>query len=108
MARHRRRTQRNLSANRHLYRLNAFRPELFDGGFCNFQGSFIPFAGTKAERLRAGDPRLSLEERYPTRDAYVAAIRAASDKLVAMRMMLAEDRDRVLAEADAKGVRNGP
>ena len=87
---------------------NAFRPELFDGGFCNFQGSFIPFAATRAERMEAGDPRPSLEERYPTKDAYVAAVRDASDKLVAARMMLAEDRARLIAEAEVNGVRNGP
>lgn len=31
---------------------------------CGPNGSFIPFAETKAEREAAGDPRLSLEERY--------------------------------------------
>ncbi len=87
---------------------NAFRPDLFDGGFCNFQGSFIPFAATKAEREAAGDPRLSLEERYPTKDAYVASVKSASDKLVAQRMMLAADAARVVAEAEADGVRSGP
>ncbi len=87
---------------------NAFRPELFDGGFCNFQGSFIPFAGTKAEREAAGDPRPSLEERYPDKAAYVAAVRGASDKLVAGRMMLAADRDRIVGEAEREGVRSGP
>ena len=87
---------------------NAFRPDLFDGGFCNFQGSFIPFAATKAEREAAGDPRLSLEERYPTKDAYVAAVKSASDRLVAARMMLTADAARVVSEAEADGVRSGP
>ncbi len=35
-------------------------------------GGYIPFAKTKAQRLASGDPRLSLEERYGTHDAYVA------------------------------------
>ena len=87
---------------------NSFRPDLFDAGFCNFQGSFIPFAATKAERDAAGDPRPSLEERYPDKAAYVAALRAASDKLVAARMMLAEDEARLVTEAEASGVRTGP
>jgi hypothetical protein len=87
---------------------NAFRPQLFDGGFCNFQGSFIPFAATKAERVEAGDSRPSLEERYPTKADYVAAVRSAADKLVAERMMLEEDRARLIAEAEANGVRLGP
>ncbi len=87
---------------------NTFRPELFDGGFCNFQGSFIPFAATKAEREAAHDPRLSLEERYPTQDAYVATLSRAADALVTRRMLLAEDAKRLVAEATAKGVRSGP
>ncbi|MCI3945725.1 hypothetical protein K0038_02768 [Pseudomonas syringae] len=86
---------------------NTFRPELFDGGFCNFQGSFIPFAATKAERIDAGDPRASLEERYPTKDAYVEAVRAAADALVSERMLLPEDRARLVMEAEEKGLRNG-
>lgn len=87
---------------------NTFRPELFDGGFCNFQGSFLPFASTKAERIEAADPRLSLEERYPTKDAYVAAVRKAADELVTARMLLPEDRTRLVMEAQDKGVRSGP
>lgn len=87
---------------------NAFRPELFDGGFCNFQGSFIPFAATKAERIEAADPRPSLEERYPTKDAYVTAVRTAADALVTARMMLMEDRTRLVTEAEQKGLRTGP
>ena len=37
----------------------------------------VPFFIQKADRLTAGDPRLSLEERYGTHDGYVAAVRAA-------------------------------
>jgi hypothetical protein len=43
---------------------NLGRRERFEDGFCSLTGSFIPFARTKQERLAAGDPRLSLEERY--------------------------------------------
>ena len=39
---------------------------------CDRDGSYVPFAKTKAEREAAGDPRLSLEERYGSRAAYVA------------------------------------
>jgi hypothetical protein len=56
-----------------------------------FQGSFQPFARTEAERRAAGDPRPSLEARYPTRDAFVAATRAAAVGAVADRTLLAED-----------------
>ena len=46
---------------------NLFNHSFFEDGFCTLQGSFIPFALTKAERLAAGDERLSIEERYPTK-----------------------------------------
>jgi len=46
------------------------RRDRFEDGFCSLQGSFIPFARTKQERLDTGDPRLSMEERYPTKDRY--------------------------------------
>lgn len=59
--------------------------------FCALQGGVLPLAETRAARLAAGDPRLSVEERYPTRDAYVAAVRAAAERLVAQRLMLPED-----------------
>lgn len=59
--------------------------------FCALQGGVLPFAETRAARTAANDPRPSLEERYPTADAYVAAVRAAATRLVAQRLMLAED-----------------
>jgi len=49
-----------------------------------------------------------LEERYPTKADYVAAVRSAADKLVAARMMLEEDRARLIAEAESNGVRLEP
>jgi hypothetical protein len=36
--------------------------------FASPVGGFNPFAKAKDERLRSGDPRLSLEERYQTHD----------------------------------------
>jgi len=49
------------------------------GQVCNYIGGMVPFAKTKAARLAAGDPRLSLEERYGTHAGYVAAVRKAAD-----------------------------
>ena len=43
---------------------------------------------TRAQRQAAGDPRLSLEERYASPAAYVAAVRAAADAMVAERLLL--------------------
>jgi hypothetical protein len=88
---------------------NLFRPGLFDGGgFCAHQGSFIPFAQTTAERVKAGDPRLSIAERYASPFAYTLAIRSSADILVRRRFMLPEDADRVTAEAEKSGIRKGP
>ena len=54
-------------------------------------GSYIPFARTKADRDRAGDPRLSIEERYRNRDEYVGKFAAAALDLVDRGYLLAED-----------------
>jgi hypothetical protein len=54
-------------------------------------GSYVPFTATKAERVRNGDARFSLEERYGSLDDYVAKVRAYCDRLVAERLLLPAD-----------------
>ena len=54
-------------------------------------GSYIPFPRTKAERDRAGDPRLSIEERYRNRDEYVGKFAASALDLVDRGYLLADD-----------------
>jgi hypothetical protein len=71
------------------------------GRYCGNTGGYIPFAATRAERQAKGDPRPSLEERYPSHAAYVAKVKAAADGLVAQRYMLAADAARIVAEAEA-------
>ena len=56
-------------------------------------GSLIPFAQTKQGREMAGDRRPSLEERYGSREAYVAKVKAAAEGLVAERLLLPADAD---------------
>jgi len=87
---------------------NLFRKDRFEDGFCIFSGSFLPFAASKAEREAAHDPRPSLEERYPTKEAYVEAVQAATARLVSQRFLLEEDALRLNAEAEKDGVRVGP
>jgi hypothetical protein len=58
---------------------------------CDRDGTYIPFAKTRAEREATGDPRPSLEELYGSRDAYVAKVKAAVDALVAERLLLPAD-----------------
>jgi hypothetical protein len=74
------------------------------GRACGFSGAFIPFAGTKAERLAAGDPRPSIEERYGSHEAYVARVKAAAGREVALRFLLPEDAERLAKEAEASNV----
>lgn len=64
-------------------------------------GSYLPFARTRAQRLAAGDPRPSLEERYEGREDYLARVRRAADALVAERLLLAQDVPRVVDRAAA-------
>ncbi len=66
-------------------------------------GQRLPFAATRAERERANDPRPSLEERYPTKEAYVAAVRQAASRLVAQRFLLEEDAAAAIAAAERDG-----
>jgi Alpha/beta hydrolase domain len=63
-----------------------------------FDGSFQPFARTEAERRAAGDPRPSLEARYPTRDAYIAKVHAAAAREVDAGFLLPEDVERTVKE----------
>ncbi len=54
-------------------------------------GSYIPFARTRAERDKANDPRVSIEERYRNRDEYVGKFAAATLDLVSRGYVLSED-----------------
>jgi hypothetical protein len=87
---------------------NLNRRDRFENGMCNLQGSFIPFAATKAERIATGDPRLSIEERYPSRDVYLAAFKKAADDLAAQRFLLPDDADALVKAAETEGIRNAP
>ena len=70
-----------------------------EGDACDLTGSTIPFATTKAARVAAGDPRLSLQERYGTHDGYVAAVKAAADRLTRQGFLLPDDAATVVQQA---------
>jgi hypothetical protein len=74
------------------------------GQGCGFQGGYIPFALTKADRLANGDPRLSLEERYGSHDAYVSKVKTAADLLVKQRYLLPTDAARIVREAEDSNI----
>ncbi len=65
-------------------------------------GSFIPFARSKAERERGGDPRLSVEERYTSKQAYLDKVRGAAEDLVKGRYLLERDVAAVVARGSAE------
>lgn len=86
---------------------NVFAEGFSKGKNCGLVGGYIPFAKTKAERLAAGDSRLSLEERYGTHEGYVAVVRSAAARMVRGRYLLQEDADRLIAEAEGSDVLKG-
>jgi hypothetical protein len=62
-------------------------------------GSYIAFPPTKSDRERVKDPRLSIEERYPSRDRYLAMVQEAVAALVKDRYLLPEDQPRLIEHA---------
>jgi hypothetical protein len=71
---------------------------------CESDGQHIPFKTNKAERLAAGDPRFSLQERYTNHDGYVMAVTRAAKKLQRQRFLLLEDVQQYIEEAEASDV----
>lgn len=84
---------------------NLYKAPYVEGELCDRNGTFIPFAATRAEREAKNDPRPSLEERYGTHAAYVAKVEDAARKLVAARTLLPEDAERLVARANSEDVR---
>lgn len=68
------------------------------GELCSLTGSFIPFAKTTT----ADDSRTPLDQRYADKAAYLDAVQAAADQLVADGLMLAEDVGFVMERAAAE------
>jgi hypothetical protein len=78
---------------------NFYKAPYPEGEICDREGSYVPFAKTKAERLATGDPRPSLEERYGTHEAYVQRVEEAVRELQEARLLLPEDAARFVDEA---------
>jgi Alpha/beta hydrolase domain len=72
-----------------------------EGDSCDLTGAFIPFFKTKADRDAVGDPRPSLAERYPTHADYVTKVTAAANRLVKERLLLQQDADLIILQANA-------
>jgi hypothetical protein len=82
--------------------LRAFPPGADDSG--DGAGQQIDFAATRAERIAAGDPRPSIEERYPDHAAYVSAVAAAANALRERRLLLEDDVQAYIAAAERSDV----
>ena len=80
-------------------------PQANDG--CESSGQYIPFAKTKAERLAAGDPRLSMEERYGNVWFYYFTLQNAINNLAQRRLLLPEDAQAALNKGLQNVLSNG-
>jgi hypothetical protein len=65
-----------------------------------FVGSYLPFPKTAGDRARTGDPRLSIAERYTSREVYLARYTQALDALIKQHWILAEDRAAMIQRGD--------
>ncbi len=74
---------------------------------CEGTGQMVPFAKTKADRIASGDPRLSIEERYPSLAAYTSHVTDAVNEMIAKRLMLKEDAEANVARLVQAGRATG-
>jgi hypothetical protein len=73
-----------------------------EGMLARWNGSYLPLARTAGEREKAGDPRPSIRERYPTRERYVAGVATSALELEERCLLLPEDLVRILRRAAAR------
>ena len=62
-------------------------------------GSFLPFPGTRRERRQTGDPRLSIAERYSSREAYLRRIRTEAGRLARQGFIIGSDAPHLTRQA---------
>ncbi len=67
--------------------------------FVPLNGSYVPFARTRAERDATGDPRPAMEERYQSREQYLKRVEEAAVPLVKEGYLLADDVARIVRRA---------
>ena len=75
------------------------KPGFAEGELLMTNGCIKAFARTKAEREKSGDPRLSIEERYPSHQMYVEIVKRAVDELIKQGFLLPEDGERYIEAA---------
>jgi hypothetical protein len=83
---------------------NLYKAPYPEGEFCDREGSYVPFARAKAERLANGDPRPSLEERYGNHETYVQRVKEVVRELQDARLLLPDDAARFVDEASRRNL----
>ena len=78
---------------------NLYRRPYPEGELCDRDGSYAPFALTRAQREQAGDPRLSVQERYEGPQDYLRRVADHVSALQADRLLLPEDAAAYLERA---------
>ena len=73
----------------------------FSWATARWDGSFVPFARSEAERQAQGDPRPSLAARYRDRADYEQKVSAAARRVVAAGFLLPDEVEPLVAEAGA-------
>jgi hypothetical protein len=66
------------------------------------RGAWTPFAATKMQREKAGDPRPSLEERYASKEEFMTKVRAAIQRLIERQLMQESDLDPQMKQASER------
>ena len=68
----------------------------------SMQGSWLPFPVSQAQRSATHDPRRSIAERYASREAYLALVRAFAGQLVKQGLLLESDVEPVVKHSVAE------
>jgi hypothetical protein len=84
---------------------NFYKAPFPENELCDRDGSYVPFAATKAARGKTADPRLSIEERYASQEDYVAKVKRAANALVKARLLLPEDGEAFVERARTRDLR---
>ena len=84
---------------------NLYKRPFPEGELCDRDGSYHEFASTKAEREKKNDPRPSLAERYGTHANFAGNVKQAADRLVAERLLLADDAAAYVKWAESADIR---
>jgi len=71
------------------------------GMLAPYHGSYFPFLATLEQRTRAGDPRRSIAERYPSGESYLSQYKAAALALQAEGLLLERDVAELVRKAAA-------